>query len=49
MTYLNRCTKQASTPNGIKANDGKLFMSYKSIFQDVRNAFDYVHIQVNIY
>lgn len=31
--------------NGVKAVDGKLFMSYKSIFQDVRAAFDYVHVQ----
>jgi 5'-nucleotidase len=25
---------------------GELFMSFKSIFQDVRNAVDWVHIQV---
>jgi hypothetical protein len=29
---------------GVKA--GELFMSFKSIFQDVRNTVDWVHIQV---
>lgn len=41
-----RCSKQASTPNGVKATDGKVTMSYKSIFQDIRSAFDWVHMQV---
>ncbi|KAH9403905.1 Cytosolic purine 5'-nucleotidase [Tyrophagus putrescentiae] len=40
-----RYSKQASIPSGIKAIDGKLTMSYKSIFQDVRSAFDWVHMQ----
>jgi len=30
---------------GVKGGD--LFMSFKSIFQDVRSAVDYVHLQVN--
>ena len=33
-----------SEPSGIKCGD--LYMSYKSIFQDVRNAMDWVHIKV---
>ena len=43
---LFRCSKQPTCPNGIRAIDGKLTMSFKSIFQDVRNAFDWVHVQV---
>lgn len=31
--------------NGVKAIDGKLFMSFKSIYQDVRAAFNWVHDQ----
>ncbi|KPM05513.1 cytosolic purine 5'-nucleotidase-like protein [Sarcoptes scabiei] len=31
--------------HGIKAKIGDLFMSYKSIFQDVRSAFDWVHVK----
>lgn len=27
--------------------DGDLFMSYKSMFQDVRDAVDWVHFKVN--
>lgn len=30
--------------NGIK--NGNIFMSYKSIFQDVRDAIDWVHMRV---
>ncbi|XP_017484723.1 PREDICTED: cytosolic purine 5'-nucleotidase-like, partial [Rhagoletis zephyria] len=52
-TYLLACVidffsnspHYASIPSGIKAIDGKLTMSYKSIFQDVRSAFDWVHMQ----
>ena len=35
------------TSTGIKLGD--LFMSYKSMFQDVRTAVDYVHLKVNSY
>jgi 5'-nucleotidase len=31
---------------GVKGGD--IFMSYKSIFQDVRNAVDWVHIHVSL-
>ena len=27
---------------------GDLFMSFKSVFQDIRNAVDYVHMQVTM-
>lgn len=32
--------------DGVKLSGGNLFMPYKSIFQDVRQAFDYIHVQV---
>ena len=35
---------QYSAPQGFKCDD--LIMSFKSVFQDVRNAVDYVHMQV---
>ena len=47
LSFANRANKGSGIPSGIKSNDGKLFMSFKSIFQDVRNAFDYVHMQVS--
>nr|XP_046920622.1 cytosolic purine 5'-nucleotidase-like isoform X2 [Dermatophagoides farinae] len=31
--------------HGVKAKAGNLFMSYKSIFQDVRSAFDWAHVK----
>ncbi|CAH0552528.1 unnamed protein product [Brassicogethes aeneus] len=50
-TYLLACLvdfftnspQYTKTETGVKC--GELYMSYKSIFQDVRNAVDYVHIQ----
>ena len=33
-----------SAPQGFKCDE--LIMSFKSVFQDVRNAVDYVHMQV---
>ena len=38
---------QISAPQGFKCDD--LIMSFKSVFQDVRNAVDYVHMQVRSY
>lgn len=35
-----------SEKTGVKA--GELFMSFKSIFQDVRRAIDFVHIKGNL-
>lgn len=32
-----------SSPYGVKDNSANLFMGFKSIFQDVRNAFDKIH------
>ncbi|KAI2803130.1 Cytosolic purine 5'-nucleotidase [Blomia tropicalis] len=43
--YVRSSKQSANSPSGVKGIDGKLFMSYKSIFQDVRNAIDYVHMQ----
>lgn len=34
--------------NGVKKIEDNLFMPYKSIFQDVRDAFDWVHGQVSL-
>ena len=34
-----------SEPTGVKCGD--LYMSFKSIFQDIRNAVDFVHIRVS--
>lgn len=34
-----------ATPTGIKLGD--LFMSYRSMFQDVRTAVDFVHLKVS--
>ncbi|XP_073998486.1 5' nucleotidase B isoform X2 [Rhodnius prolixus] len=49
-TYLLAClidyftnSPQYSDKTGVKSGD--LFMSFKSIFQDVRNAVDWVHLQ----
>ncbi|CAH2008768.1 unnamed protein product [Acanthoscelides obtectus] len=50
-TYLLACLvdfftnskEYTKTDTGVKC--GELLMSYKSIFQDVRNAVDYVHLQ----
>ena len=48
----NKQTKQKTTnkqktscETGFK--DGDLFMSFKSMFQDVRDAVDWVHFKVN--
>lgn len=39
----NRCLP-SSLPNGFKHGD--LFMSYRSMFQDVRDAMDFIHDKV---
>lgn len=39
------CELFCSCETGFK--DGDLFMSYKSMFQDVRDAVDWVHFKVN--
>jgi len=36
-----------SEPTGVKCGD--LYMSFKSIFQDCRDAVDWVHYKVNVY
>ncbi|XP_074640114.1 cytosolic purine 5'-nucleotidase-like [Tubulanus polymorphus] len=41
--YLTNSSDYEVSLNGVKS--GELFMSYKSIFQDVRNAVDHVHYQ----
>ncbi|CAH1188488.1 unnamed protein product [Phyllotreta striolata] len=41
--FFTNCRDYTITDIGIKY--GELLMSYKSIFQDVRNAVDYVHLQ----
>ncbi|XP_067641444.1 cytosolic purine 5'-nucleotidase isoform X2 [Eurosta solidaginis] len=53
-TYLLAClvdfftnsSEYISEKTGVKA--GELFMSFRSIFQDVRRAIDYVHIKGNL-
>ena len=42
---LKTCTCTSSEPTGVK--DGDLFMHYKSVFQDVRDAVDWVHLVVS--
>lgn len=41
--FFTNCKDYTITDTGVKC--GELLMSYKSIFQDVRNAVDYVHLQ----
>lgn len=42
--YLDIITFVFRDKTGVRSGD--LLMSFKSIFQDVRNAVDWVHIQV---
>ena len=42
---LKMCSCVCREPTGVK--DGDLFMHYKSVFQDVREAVDWVHIIVS--
>uniref|UniRef100_A0A3Q4N2R3 Cytosolic purine 5'-nucleotidase n=1 Tax=Neolamprologus brichardi TaxID=32507 RepID=A0A3Q4N2R3_NEOBR len=41
--FFNNCSRYSSCETGFK--DGDLFMSYKSMFQDVRDAVDWVHFK----
>ncbi|KAK7930280.1 hypothetical protein WMY93_006675 [Mugilogobius chulae] len=41
--FFSNCDRYASCETGFK--DGDLFMSYKSMFQDVRDAVDWVHFK----
>ncbi|XP_057658670.1 cytosolic purine 5'-nucleotidase isoform X2 [Diorhabda carinulata] len=41
--FFTNCKDYTKIETGVKC--GELLMSYKSIFQDVRNAVDYVHLQ----
>ncbi|XP_043993060.1 5'-nucleotidase, cytosolic IIa isoform X3 [Gambusia affinis] len=41
--FFTNCPRYASCESGFK--DGDLFMSYKSMFQDVRDAVDWVHFK----
>jgi len=41
--YFGNSPQYESAPQGFKCDD--LIMSFKSVFQDVRNAVDYVHMQ----
>uniref|UniRef100_A0A3Q2DH82 5'-nucleotidase, cytosolic IIa n=1 Tax=Cyprinodon variegatus TaxID=28743 RepID=A0A3Q2DH82_CYPVA len=41
--FFSNCPRYASCESGFK--DGDLFMSYKSMFQDVRDAVDWVHFK----
>uniref|UniRef100_A0A4W6DSZ3 Cytosolic purine 5'-nucleotidase n=1 Tax=Lates calcarifer TaxID=8187 RepID=A0A4W6DSZ3_LATCA len=42
--FFSNCSRYSSCETGFK--DGDLFMSYKSMFQDVRDAVDWVHFKV---
>uniref|UniRef100_A0A4W5RCQ5 Cytosolic purine 5'-nucleotidase n=1 Tax=Hucho hucho TaxID=62062 RepID=A0A4W5RCQ5_9TELE len=42
--FFTNCPKYTSCGTGFK--NGDLFMSYKSMFQDVRDAVDWVHLKV---
>ena len=37
--------RTGNNPNGVKAVDGTIFMSFKSIQHDIREAFDWLHSQ----
>ncbi|XP_077351268.1 cytosolic purine 5'-nucleotidase isoform X1 [Festucalex cinctus] len=41
--FFSNCSRYLSCETGFK--DGDLYMSYKSMFQDVRDAVDWVHFQ----
>uniref|UniRef100_A0A7N8X1J4 Cytosolic purine 5'-nucleotidase n=1 Tax=Mastacembelus armatus TaxID=205130 RepID=A0A7N8X1J4_9TELE len=41
--FFSNCSRYSSCETGFK--DGDLFMSYKSMFQDVRDAVDWVHFK----
>ena len=43
MDYFSNLPDYTKELDGVKGGD--LFMSYKSIFQDVRSAVDWVHIK----
>uniref|UniRef100_A0A8C2GKL8 Cytosolic purine 5'-nucleotidase n=1 Tax=Cyprinus carpio TaxID=7962 RepID=A0A8C2GKL8_CYPCA len=43
--FFTSCSRYTSCETGFK--DGDLFMSFKSMFQDVRDAVDWVHFKVN--
>ncbi|XP_054730817.1 cytosolic purine 5'-nucleotidase [Anastrepha obliqua] len=44
--FFNNSSEYISEKTGVKA--GELFMSFRSIFQDVRRAIDFVHIKGNL-
>uniref|UniRef100_A0A3Q3JDV9 Cytosolic purine 5'-nucleotidase n=1 Tax=Monopterus albus TaxID=43700 RepID=A0A3Q3JDV9_MONAL len=41
--FFSNCSRYSSCETGFK--DGDLFMSYKSMFQDVRDAVDWIHFK----
>uniref|UniRef100_A0A674EQT1 5'-nucleotidase, cytosolic IIb n=1 Tax=Salmo trutta TaxID=8032 RepID=A0A674EQT1_SALTR len=45
--FFSNCDRYASCETGFK--DGDLFMSFKSMFQDIRDAVDWVHFKVVLY
>ncbi|MGH0187307.1 UNVERIFIED_CONTAM: hypothetical protein FKN15_024042 [Acipenser sinensis] len=45
--FFTNCPRYTSCDTGFK--DGDLFMSYKSMFQDVRDAVDWVHYKVGTF
>uniref|UniRef100_A0A8C7PSP4 Cytosolic purine 5'-nucleotidase n=1 Tax=Oncorhynchus mykiss TaxID=8022 RepID=A0A8C7PSP4_ONCMY len=44
--FFSNCDRYASCETGFK--DGDLFMSFKSMFQDIRDAVDWVHFKVAV-
>lgn len=44
--FFSNSPQYVKLPEGIKS--GELYMSFKSIFQDIRGAVDWVHIKVKI-
>ncbi|MFT7812656.1 cytosolic purine 5'-nucleotidase isoform X2 [Arapaima gigas] len=44
--FFTNCDRYSSCDTGFK--DGDLFMSYKSMFQDVRDAVDWVHFKAKL-
>lgn len=42
--FFSNSPQYVKLPEGIKS--GELYMSFKSIFQDIRGAVDWVHIKV---
>ncbi|CAG13892.1 unnamed protein product, partial [Tetraodon nigroviridis] len=41
--FFSNCPRYTSCETGFK--DGDLFMSYKSMFQDVRDGVDWIHFK----